>query len=76
MAEQASVECGRTFVFGHDFRALVSYANDRRAGFSLRLFIDGRKHLLEPFDLTLGFTMVLFKSRPKLFTLSRFCHLR
>ena len=42
-------------------RSLLRYAYDSRTGFALWLFIDGCKHLIQPFNLIFRFTL-LFES--------------
>ena len=61
--KQPGIERGGTFVFRHDLRAFIGNANDRGAGFSLRLLVDDAEYLLKPLNLAFGLAAMLFEGR-------------
>jgi hypothetical protein len=61
--EQSGIECRRIFIVGDYLGSLFNHSEDGRTSFSLRFLVEKRKYLFQPFYLSLGFGVVLFKGR-------------
>jgi hypothetical protein len=72
--EQPGVECRRTLVFLHDLRAFISDADNRGAGFCLRLLLNDGEHLFQTLNLAFGLTAMLFEGSPQFLILGSFRH--